>query len=165
MSVNVSAQQLMAPDFVATVAEVLAATETPPGLLTLEITEGAFVQDPKRALVVLNDLKELGVLLALDDFGTGYSSLSYLKQFPVDILKIDRTFTADLVHDQASHAIVTKIIELAHMLDLLGRHRGRRDGGAVRGSLAAGQRVLPGLLLCPSDVGREFRWLDRAVRR
>ncbi len=68
--------------------------------------------------MVLTDLKELGVLLALDDFGTGYSSLSYLKQFPVDILKIDRTFTADLIHDQASHAMVTKIIELAHMLDL-----------------------------------------------
>jgi diguanylate cyclase (GGDEF)-like protein len=118
MSVNISAQQLMAPDFVGIVSEVLVATATPPGLLTLEITEAAFVQDPKRALVVLTDLKELGVLLALDDFGTGYSSLSYLKQFPVDILKIDRTFTADLLHDPASHAIVTKIIELAHMLDL-----------------------------------------------
>ena len=118
MSVNVSAQQLMAPDFVGTVAEVLAATGTPPEQLTVEITEVAFVQDPKRALVVLTELKELGVLLALDDFGTGYSSLSYLRQFPVDILKIDRTFTADLVHDQASHAMVTKIIELAHMLDL-----------------------------------------------
>jgi diguanylate cyclase (GGDEF)-like protein len=118
VSVNISAQQLMAPDFVGIVSEVLVATATPPGLLTLEITEAAFVQDPKRALVVLTDLKELGVLLALDDFGTGYSSLSYLKQFPVDILKIDRTFTADLLHDPASHAIVTKIIELAHMLDL-----------------------------------------------
>jgi len=118
MSVNVSAQQLLAPDFVSTVAEVLAATGTPPGRLTLEITEVVFVQDPRRALVVLTDLKELGVLLALDDFGTGYSSLSYLKQFPVDILKIDRTFTADFIHDQTSHAMVTKIIELAHMLDL-----------------------------------------------
>jgi diguanylate cyclase (GGDEF)-like protein len=118
MSVNISAHQLMAPDFVGIVSEVLAATATPPGLLTLEITEAAFVQDPRRALVVLTDLKDLGVLLALDDFGTGYSSLSFLKQFPVDILKIDRTFTADLIHDPASHAIVTKIIELAHMLDL-----------------------------------------------
>jgi EAL domain-containing protein (putative c-di-GMP-specific phosphodiesterase class I) len=118
MSVNISAHQLMAPDFVGIVSEVLVATATPPGVLTLEITEAAFVEDPKRALVVLTDLKELGVLLALDDFGTGYSSLSYLKQFPVDILKIDRTFTADLLHDPASHAIVTKIIELAHMLDL-----------------------------------------------
>jgi diguanylate cyclase (GGDEF)-like protein len=118
MAVNISAQQLMAPDFVATVADVLSSTGTSPGMLTLEITESAFIQDPKRALVVLIELKALGVLLALDDFGTGYSSLSYLKQFPVDILKIDRTFTADLVHDPVSHAIVTKTIELAHMLDL-----------------------------------------------
>jgi diguanylate cyclase (GGDEF)-like protein len=118
MSVNVSTHQLLSPDFVSTVAEVLAATATAPTSLTLEITEAAFVQDPRRTLVVLTDLKELGVLIALDDFGTGYSSLNYLKQFPVDILKIDRTFTADLLHDPTSHAIVTKTIELAHMLDL-----------------------------------------------
>ncbi len=118
MSVNVSTYQLLSPDFVTTVAEVLVATATSPSLLTLEITEAAFVLDPRRTLVVLTALKELGVLLALDDFGTGYSSLNYLKQFPVDILKIDRTFTAELMHDPASHAIVTKTIELAHMLDL-----------------------------------------------
>jgi len=118
MAVNVSAHQLMAPDFVATVAEVLEATGTVPHDLTLEITESVFIHDPKRAQVVLSDLKVLGVLIALDDFGTGYSSLSFLKQFPVDSVKIDRIFTADLVHDSASHAIVSKMIELAHLLDL-----------------------------------------------
>jgi diguanylate cyclase (GGDEF)-like protein len=118
MAVNVSAHQLMAPDFVATVADVLAATGTGPDLLTLEITETVFINDPKRAGIVLSELKALGVLVALDDFGTGYSSLNYLKQFPVDIVKIDRVFTADLMRDAASHAIVTKVIELAHLLDL-----------------------------------------------
>ena len=118
MAVNVSAHQLMAPDFVATVAEVLEATGTVPHHLTLEITESVFIHDPKRARVVLSDLKELGVLIALDDFGTGYSSLSFLKHFPVDSVKIDRIFTADLVHDPASHAIASKMIELAHLLDL-----------------------------------------------
>jgi diguanylate cyclase (GGDEF)-like protein len=118
MAVNVSAHQLMAPDFVATVAEVLEATGTVPHDLTLEITESVFIHDPKRAQVVLSDLKVLGVLIALDDFGTGYSSLSFLKHFPVDSVKIDRIFTADLVHDSASHAIVSKMIELAHLLDL-----------------------------------------------
>jgi diguanylate cyclase (GGDEF)-like protein len=118
MAVNVSAHQLMAPDFVATVAEVLEATGTAAGDLTLEITETVFIHDPKRAQVVLSDLKALGVLIALDDFGTGYSSLSFLKHFPVDSVKIDRIFTADLVHDQASHAIASKMIELAHLLDL-----------------------------------------------
>jgi diguanylate cyclase (GGDEF)-like protein len=115
MSVNVSVHQLMGPDFLKTVTEVLANTGTRPELLTLEITESVFVQDGERALIVLNDLKELGVILALDDFGTGYSSLSYLKRFPVDVVKIDRGFIADLAQDQASHDIVSKIIELAHL--------------------------------------------------
>jgi diguanylate cyclase (GGDEF)-like protein len=118
IAVNVSAHQLMAPDFVATVAEVLEDTRTVPHDLTLEITESVFIHDPKRAQVVLSDLKALGVLIALDDFGTGYSSLSFLKHFPVDSVKIDRIFTADLVHDIASHAIASKMVELAHLLDL-----------------------------------------------
>jgi EAL domain-containing protein (putative c-di-GMP-specific phosphodiesterase class I) len=107
----------MAPDYVATVADVLARAGTDPEHVTLEVTESVFVQDGERALVVLNDLKDLGVQLALDDFGTGYSSLTYLKRFPIDIVKIDQGFIADLVHDRASHAIVVAVIELAHMLD------------------------------------------------
>ena len=118
MAVNVSAHQLMGPDFVATVIAILTKTHTPPELLTLEITESVFVQDAERALIVLDELQQVGVVLALDDFGTGYSSLSYLKRFPVDIVKIDRGFIADLVRDTATHAIVLKIIELAHLLDL-----------------------------------------------
>ena len=89
VSVNVSAYQLMSPEFTATVEDVLHRTDTAPGLLTLEVTESVFVRDSHRALLVLNDLKHLGVNLALDDFGTGYSSLSYLNRFPVDIVKID----------------------------------------------------------------------------
>jgi diguanylate cyclase (GGDEF)-like protein len=119
MSVNVSALQLMAPDFAADVAAVLARTRTEPRLLTLEITESVFVQDSERALVVLNELKSAGVLVALDDFGTGYSSLSYLKRFPIDIVKIDRCFIADLATDDASRAIVIAVVELAQRL---GKH-------------------------------------------
>jgi diguanylate cyclase (GGDEF)-like protein len=118
MAVNVSAHQLMAPDFVATVADVLAATATPPDLITLELTESVFIQDSKRAVITLGALKDLGVLLALDDFGTGYSSLLYLYGFPIDVVKIDREFTAKLTHDRASQAIVGKVIELAHLLDM-----------------------------------------------
>jgi diguanylate cyclase (GGDEF)-like protein len=118
MAVNISAHQLMAPGFVTTVAEVLSDTCTEAPSLTLEITEGALIRDTKRAHLVLDQLKELGVLLALDDFGTGYSSLSYLKQFPVDIVKIDQSFVIDLTRDEASHAIVSKSIELAHLLGL-----------------------------------------------
>jgi len=118
LSVNVSAYQLMAPDFVAMVSSILSDTESEPTLLTLEITEGALVRDTQRAHLVLNQLKQLGLLLALDDFGTGYSSLSYLKQFPVDVIKIDRSFITDIGRDRSSLAIVDKTIELAHLLHL-----------------------------------------------
>jgi diguanylate cyclase (GGDEF)-like protein len=118
MSVNVSAHQLMSPNYAPTVAAVLSGTDTDPTLVTLEVTESVFVQDSERALVVLNELKRLGVKLALDDFGTGYSSLNYLQRFPIDIVKIDQTFVADLEHDPASHAIVFAVVELAHMLGM-----------------------------------------------
>lgn len=118
MAVNVSAHQLMSPGFTAEVAAILRAVDIRPELLTLEITESVFVQDSERAMLVLNDLKDLGVRLALDDFGTGYSSLTYLQRFPVDIIKIDRAFVADLEHDHASHAIVEAVVSLAHNLGM-----------------------------------------------
>jgi EAL domain-containing protein (putative c-di-GMP-specific phosphodiesterase class I) len=118
MSINVSARQLMAPDFVAMITTTLSDTDTEPDVLTLEITEGALVRDTQRAHIVLNELKNLGLSIALDDFGTGYSSLSYLKQFPVDMVKIDQSFVTDLAWDRSSYAIVSKTIELAHLLGL-----------------------------------------------
>jgi diguanylate cyclase (GGDEF)-like protein len=118
VSINVSAQQLMSARFAATVAAILSYTGADPRHVTLELTESVFVEDSDRAIVVLNELKRLGVSLALDDFGTGYSSLSYLKQFPIDIVKIDRAFIADLETDFESRAIVSAIIGLAHDLDM-----------------------------------------------
>jgi diguanylate cyclase (GGDEF)-like protein len=114
ISVNVSAHQFMSAGFAATVATALATTSTDPALLTLEVTESVFVRDEERALVVLAELKELGVKLALDDFGTGYSSLAYLNTLPIDTLKVDQTFIAKLTADPGSQAIVTAIIGLAH---------------------------------------------------
>jgi EAL domain-containing protein (putative c-di-GMP-specific phosphodiesterase class I) len=118
MAVNVSAHQLMAPGFLSMVKNILALTETDAKDICLEITESAFVQDRARALNVLTRLKALGIQLALDDFGTGYSSLSYLMEFPVDVVKIDQSFIGSLMENKASHAIVAKTIELAHLLDL-----------------------------------------------
>jgi diguanylate cyclase (GGDEF)-like protein len=118
MAVNISARQLMASGFLATVKNILTLTKTDAKNLCLEITETSFVQDADRALTVLSQLKELGIQLALDDFGTGYSSLSYLMEFPVDIVKIDQSFIAKLTNSEASHAIVSKTIELAHLLHL-----------------------------------------------
>jgi EAL domain-containing protein (putative c-di-GMP-specific phosphodiesterase class I) len=118
VAINVSAHQVMSPDFAPIVLEILEKTETDPQLVTLEVTESVFVQDSQRALVVLGDLKEIGVKLALDDFGTGYSSLSYLKRFPIDIVKIDQGFIGDIERDAASHAIVMSVIDLAHTLGM-----------------------------------------------
>jgi diguanylate cyclase (GGDEF)-like protein len=116
IAVNVSAHQLMSPEFPTTVAAVLAETNTDPAVVTLEVTESVFLRDSERALTALNDLKQLGVMLALDDFGTGYSSLSYLKRFPVDVVKIDRVFISDLDRNPESRLIVNAVVALAHGL-------------------------------------------------
>jgi diguanylate cyclase (GGDEF)-like protein len=118
LSVNVSARQLINPDFTATVASALEKADMNPGSLVLELTEGLFIHESTRTMMVMADLKTLGVRLALDDFGTGYSSLSYLQQFPVDFVKIDRTFIAGMPHDPVAAAIVTAVTRLAHALDM-----------------------------------------------
>jgi diguanylate cyclase (GGDEF)-like protein len=117
ISVNVSPHQLMSEDFSGTVARVLAETDTDPGVLTLEVTENVFLQDPNRALMVLGDLRALGVLVALDDFGTGYSWFKRLRRFPVDVVKIDQGFIADLGNPTAS-AIVSAVVNLTHVLGM-----------------------------------------------
>ncbi len=118
MSVNVSAHQFMSGGFAAAVAAVLDATATDPRLVTLEVTESVFVRDEERALVVLGELKAIGVTLALDDFGTGYSSLGYLNTLPIDTIKVDQTFVAKLSPTLGSEAIVTAIIQLAHSIGM-----------------------------------------------
>jgi diguanylate cyclase (GGDEF)-like protein len=117
VAVNVSAQQVMGSSFVKTVASVLSETGADPGRLCLEVTESLFLSDTERAARVLHEVKDLGVRLSLDDFGTGYSSLSYLQHFPVDIVKIDRGFTAKMTKDKATKSIVRAVIELSHVLD------------------------------------------------
>jgi diguanylate cyclase (GGDEF)-like protein len=118
VSVNVSTHQFMSAGFVGTVASLLDTTSADPELLTLEMTESFLVRDRGRAVIVLGELKDLGVKLALDDFGTGYSSLSYLMTLPIDTIKIDRSFIANLGVDSASHTIVAAIIQLAHGLGM-----------------------------------------------
>jgi diguanylate cyclase (GGDEF)-like protein len=118
VEVNLSARQIDDPEIVRTVEEILTRTGLPPEHLTLEITESALMKDAASALVVLQALKEIGVLLAIDDFGTGYSSLSYLQRFPLDILKIDRMFVEHLGMRTGGDAIVSAVIQLAHALGL-----------------------------------------------
>jgi diguanylate cyclase (GGDEF)-like protein len=118
VSVNVSTHQLMSAGFIDSVAAMLNATSAEPRLLTLDVTENAFVRDRARAIVVLSNLKEIGVRLALDDFGTGYSSLNYLTRYPLDTIKINSAVIATLGSDPASRTLVTAVIQLAHELGM-----------------------------------------------
>ncbi|HEY0855843.1 MAG TPA: EAL domain-containing protein [Albitalea sp.] len=118
VSVNVSAVQFHRSGFVERVAQVLQAVQLPPELLELELTESILIQDAQEALLRLQALSQLGVKLAIDDFGTGYSSLGYLKRFPIDRLKIDRSFVRGLPGDQSDVGIVNAIVNLGRALHL-----------------------------------------------
>ena len=116
MSVNVSARQLSTPHFAKRVASILERQSMRPDNLILEITESALVQTIETNII--NEIKALGVQISLDDFGTGYSSLSYLSQLPLDHLKIDRSFIADIEHHPHALAVVKSIIALAKTLGI-----------------------------------------------
>jgi diguanylate cyclase (GGDEF)-like protein len=118
LSLNVSVPELMSPGFAADVSALLAAADADPATITLEITERAFIQDGERAMMVLGDLKQIGVSLALDDFGTGYSSLSHLQRFPIDVVKIDRSFVAGLATNPSSRSIVEALIGLSRNMGM-----------------------------------------------
>jgi diguanylate cyclase (GGDEF)-like protein/PAS domain S-box-containing protein len=118
VTVNVSGRQLLDAAFVGDVRHALAASGLPASALVLEITETVLMKDTERALVAMRALKELGVSLAIDDFGTGYSSLSYLRQFPVDVLKIDRSFIQGVAASGKEAALARTIIALGEMLSL-----------------------------------------------
>jgi diguanylate cyclase (GGDEF)-like protein len=118
MSVNVSVRQFQHPDLVGDVADALRESGLDPSLLTVEITESLFAQDTEATLHKINLLKNMGIRLALDDFGTGYSSLSYLRRFPIDILKIDKSFIDGVTTSPEGHAVVAAITQLGQTLRL-----------------------------------------------
>ncbi|HEU5449950.1 MAG TPA: EAL domain-containing protein, partial [Acidimicrobiia bacterium] len=118
LSVNLSARQLQDPGLVPDVEQVLNACGLDPNCLVIEITESLLMSDPDVAVQRLRHLKDLGVRLAIDDFGTGYSSLSYLRRFPVDVLKIDRSFVAALGAGPEDAALAHAIVKLGHTLKL-----------------------------------------------
>jgi diguanylate cyclase (GGDEF)-like protein/PAS domain S-box-containing protein len=118
LSVNFSARQFQQPTFITDVSHILKETNLDPRWLELELTESSIMKDPERAIEKLHELKLMGIKVAVDDFGTGYSSLNYLKRFPIDTLKIDRSFVSDVCKDPHDTAIVRAIINLGHALDL-----------------------------------------------
>ncbi len=113
---NLSARQFGQPDLAGEVTSVLSETGLRPSSLVLEITESVLMEDARSSVDTLHRLKELGVEISVDDFGTGYSSLSYLKRFPVDYLKVDRSFVAELGQGTEGRVIVSAVIDLAHTL-------------------------------------------------
>jgi len=118
IAVNVSARQFRDPHFLATVQAALDRSGLDPFGLEIEITEGTLMNDKKSGRVLLDDLKALGIWIALDDFGTGYSSLGYLRRFPIDTLKIDRSFIRDVMTDPGCAAITGAIVAMANQLRL-----------------------------------------------
>jgi diguanylate cyclase (GGDEF)-like protein len=118
MSVNASIRQLERADFPAHIAGALHSTGLPPRSLIVEITETAIMRDTDSTVAVLHQLKKLGVRVAIDDFGTGYSSLAYLRQFPVDALKIDRSFIATMTETPAAGQLIHTLVQLGKALQL-----------------------------------------------
>ncbi len=116
VAVNLSARQFRQKNLLDTIVRILDETGVAPHCIELEITEGILMQNTDEVIEMLCQLNELGLDISIDDFGTGYSSLSYLKRFPIDTLKIDRSFVIDIATDVDDAAIVKAIIALAHSL-------------------------------------------------
>ncbi|HEY5014065.1 MAG TPA: EAL domain-containing protein, partial [Acidimicrobiia bacterium] len=117
ITINVSPRQLLDDDLAERVESLMHRCTLDPGRVILEITEGALIKDPDAAAAKLLSLSRLGVRLAVDDFGTGYSSLAYLQQFPIDMLKIDRSFVNDMTRPGSS--LAEAIVQIAHTLGLV----------------------------------------------
>ncbi|HWS37708.1 MAG TPA: EAL domain-containing protein, partial [Actinoplanes sp.] len=125
----------------------LAASGARPEWLLLEITESLVLKDADKVIDELKALREMGVRIAIDDFGTGYSSLSYLRQMPVDVLKLDKSFIDDILHSRQQHALVDAIVTLSHNLDL---------AVVAEGIEEAGQRAALDAMGCRYGQGYHF---------
>ena len=163
MSVNVSGRQLASAHFADDVARALAETGLAPRSLSLEITESVLIDDAAAPVAVLRDLRATGLELALDDFGTGYSSLSYLRRFPLDRLKIDRSFVAAL-GERETDGIVEAIVRMAQSLGLGTVAEGVEDGAQLAQLRGLGCTFVQGYHLGrPLPAGEAERFLlDRA---
>ncbi|MGQ0751354.1 MAG: putative bifunctional diguanylate cyclase/phosphodiesterase [Betaproteobacteria bacterium] len=118
VAVNVSGRQFTDKDFLPSIQDILSDIKVDPRYLQIELTESMLMGNARGSIIILQQLKDLGLKLSVDDFGTGYSSLSYLRRFPIDELKIDQSFLADLNANDGSSSIVVAIIALAHSLGL-----------------------------------------------
>jgi diguanylate cyclase (GGDEF)-like protein/PAS domain S-box-containing protein len=162
LAVNLSGRQLEHPDLVDVVAEAIDRTGVAPGRLDLEVTESVLMRDVGHSAEILGTLKALGVNISVDDFGTGYSSLSYLRRFPVDRLKVDRSFVAGLGSQPEDSAIVGAIVNLAHALGLVAVGEGVETPTQARALRAMGCDLAQGYHFGSPMPAAE---LARALRR
>ncbi len=161
VAVNVSLRQFQRDDFLQTVSSVLQQTGLAAAALELEVTESSVMHNAERLIDMLSNIRALGVHISVDDFGTGYSSLSYLKRFPVDRLKIDRSFVQDILVDKDSEAIVRTIIALGHNLGLKLVAEGVENAEQVAYLLANGCDELQGFYYGRPMPAHEFELLLR----
>ncbi|MFP5299515.1 MAG: EAL domain-containing protein, partial [Actinomycetota bacterium] len=164
VSVNLSGRQLLNPRLVTEVSEALFGSGLPPERLVLELTETALMTDLDASVSVLNELKALGVSIAVDDFGIGYSSLTYLKRFPLDVLKIDRSFVEDIDRTTQEAALAQAVVALGQTLNLMTVAEGVETQAHADRLLDLGCRTAQGYLFSrpvpPSELGAVIRSLE-----
>ena len=163
VAVNVSMRQLENPNLVSDVRRVLTETGLEPSLLLLEMTESILVHDVDKVLPRLHSLKDLGVRLAIDDFGTGYSALAYLRRFPLDVVKIDKTFIDGMAASNSGKALIRAIVDLARSLGLTTVAEGIEDPQVIAELVAIGCDLAQGFLFAaPMTAGDLTNFLQPA---
>ncbi|HJV49946.1 MAG TPA: EAL domain-containing protein [Noviherbaspirillum sp.] len=164
VAVNLSVHQLTRANFDVEVTAALAAAGLPPQYLELEITESASMKHPERTVALLARLKEMGMSIAIDDFGTGYSNLSYLKRFPVDRLKLDRSFVSDITHNPEDSELARAIVAMARSLRLTVVAEGVEDAQQIGLLRAYGCDQMQGYYFSPPLTAEEFVEVLRSGR-
>jgi len=150
VSVNVSAHNLMAEGFLDTIAQALRETHFKADRLILELTESTLINASGQVIELLAQLESMGIRIAIDDFGTGYSSFAYLRQFPLDRLKIDKSFVDDIEEDSNARSIVAAIIDLGHHLNLQVLAEGVETPGQLEALQELGCDLYQGFLSSPA---------------
>ena len=162
VAVNISAVQFHQPGLIDEIRTVLKESDLDPRWLEIELTESCVMSNPEDSIEVLEELSRMGVLVSVDDFGTGYSSMSYLRRFPIDKLKIDRTFVAEMDTRSDDASIVQAIVSLAHGLKLKVVAEGVETEAQLDALKALGCDQYQGFHFSPAQPPAEFERLIRA---
>jgi EAL domain-containing protein (putative c-di-GMP-specific phosphodiesterase class I) len=161
VGVNISAAQFHQPGLVDSVRSALERADLPPRFLEIELTETCVMSNPEESIAILEELSRMGVLVSVDDFGTGYSSMSYLRRFPIDKLKIDKTFVAEMDTRADDASIVQAIVSLAHGLQLKVVAEGVETAAQLDALRALGCDEYQGFFCSPALPAEEFEMLMR----